>query len=239
MGLLKFGKGNNNAKLRKLGAKLGKSVFTFSIPAGYTCPGAKDCQARFDRAGGRIIDGEGQGFRCFAASMEAVFKGFREVNDANWQALRGCGSSLELSELILESLRAIPEGSIVRVHVAGDFYSETYFRAWMAAAAKRPGVNFYAYTKSVHILAKNMGLVPGNFSITVSEGGKFDSLITAEMKTSRVVFSLEEASVLGLEIDEDDSHAVVGASSFALRIHGQQRKGTKAAEALKAWKGAH
>src|SRR6516225_822056 len=49
-------------------------------------------------------------------------------------------------------------------------------------------------------------------------GGKFDSMITSGMKTSRVVFSLEEAAVLGLEIDEDDSHAALGNSSFALRI---------------------
>ncbi len=34
MNTLLFGKGSNNFKLRKLEAKLGKKVFTFSLPAG-------------------------------------------------------------------------------------------------------------------------------------------------------------------------------------------------------------
>jgi hypothetical protein len=76
--------------------------------------------------------------------------------------------------------------------------------------------------------------IPSNLSITASEGGKWDSLIQENgLKSSKVVFSIEEAAVLGLDIDHDDSHAAVGEDSFALLIHGQQRKGSKAAEALK------
>jgi hypothetical protein len=38
--LLKFGIGN---------AKLGKAIHTFTLPSGYTCPGAEKCLSRFDR----------------------------------------------------------------------------------------------------------------------------------------------------------------------------------------------
>ena len=77
-------------------------------------------------------------------------------------------------------------------------------------------------------------VIPSNMHLTASEGGKFDHLIAEHgLKTSKVVFSIEEAAVLGLAIDHDDSHAAVGEDSFALLIHGQQRKGSKAAEAMK------
>ena len=103
--------------------------------------------------------------------MESVFKGFRAVNDLNFAALKSCKSESEMVVLMVESLEAIPDGSIVRVHVSGDFFSEAYFKAWMLAAFQRPDVRFYAYTKSVHFLARNLAMVPHNFSLTVSEGG--------------------------------------------------------------------
>ena len=80
-------------------------------------------------------------------------------------------------------------------------------------------------------------VIPSNFSLTASEGGKFDSLIAKHnLKSTRVVFSTEEASVLGLDIDEDDTHAAVGKSSFGLLIHGVQAKGSKASAAVQALK---
>jgi hypothetical protein len=232
-----FGSGTNNAKLKKLEQKLGKKVYTFSLPAGYTCPGADKCSARFDRKLGKLVDGQQQEFRCFAASMESVFVGFREHNDRNFALLRSCRTQAEMTDLILASLPQ--KAQIVRVHVSGDFYSERYFRAWMEAATRRTDVQFYAYTKSLHYLVDNLGGVPSNFSITASHGGRYDHLIKEHgLKSAQVVLSLQEASVLGIEIDHDDTHAVRGTGSFGLLIHGQQRKGTAAAEALGKLKAA-
>ena len=53
--LLKFNFGGN--------AKLSKEIVTFSLPSGYSCPGAKDCLAKADRETGKIIDGKHQKFR--------------------------------------------------------------------------------------------------------------------------------------------------------------------------------
>src|SRR5580700_7854901 len=113
--LLKFGKGSNNTKLRKLEEKLGRKVFTFSLPAGYTCPGADKCLTKFDRKTGKITDGAHQEFRCFAASMEAVFTGFRDNNSRNLDLLKAAGSRENARDLILASL---PEkAQIIRIHV--------------------------------------------------------------------------------------------------------------------------
>jgi hypothetical protein len=43
---------------------------------------------------------------------------------------------------------------------------------------------------------------------------------------------------LGLEIDHDDSHAYASDKSFALLLHGNQRKDTLAAKAMSALKRA-
>jgi hypothetical protein len=232
MNTLFFGKGSNNSKLRKLESKLGKKVFTFSLPAGYTCPGANKCLTKFDRTTGKIVDGAHQEFRCFAASMESVFTGFRDNNSRNLELLKEAGNRENARTLILTSLPV--KAQIVRIHVSGDFFSEEYLCAWIDVALARPDIQFYAYTKSLRFVVNHLSEIPSNLSITASEGGKWDHLIRGNgLKSSRVVMSIEEASVLGLDIDHDDSHAAAGENSFALLIHGQQPKGSKAAEAMK------
>ena len=56
MKLLKFG--NPNSKLKKLTKKLGLTLKTFTLPAGWTCPGAKDCLSRADKNTGKVTDGK-------------------------------------------------------------------------------------------------------------------------------------------------------------------------------------
>ena len=45
---------NANGKLKKMAQKLGVTLKTFTLPAGYTCAGAKDCLAFADRKTGKI-----------------------------------------------------------------------------------------------------------------------------------------------------------------------------------------
>ena len=219
---LSFGKGN---------AKLGEEIATFSIPAGWTCPGASQCLARANRETGTIADGSNQAFRCFAASAEAAFPSVRKSRWDNFEKLKGL-STEQMVALIVGSL---PKTKTVRIHVSGDFFSEGYFLAWLEVARQRPGVKFYAYTKSIHLWRKHEAQIPENLVLTASEGGKFDSQI-GELKRAQVVYSPEQAAALGLEIDHDDSHAHSGSESFALLLHGTQQKGSTAAKALSALK---
>jgi hypothetical protein len=220
--LLTFGKGN---------AKLDKQIATFSLPAGHSCPGASQCLALANRQTGKITDGKNQTFRCFAASQEASFPSVRKSRWHNFDSLKKL-SREAMADLILESL---PDAPIVRVHVSGDFFSESYFLAWTDVAKATPGTRFYAYTKSILFWQRNVAQVPANLILTASEGGKFDSAING-FKRATVVYSEEQAAALGLEIDHDDSHAYDGQESFALLLHGTQAKGTVAAKALSALK---
>ena len=87
---------------------------------------------------------------------------------------------------------------------------------------------------------RSRDLVPFNLVLTASYGGRDDHLIEEySLRSAKVVFSVAEAAELGLEIDNDDSHACdpnKANQDFALLIHGVQPKGSKAAEALKILK---
>lgn len=222
--LLKFGQGN---------AKLDKQIFTFSIPAGHSCPGAHLCMAKADRLTGKLTDGGNQEFRCFAATAESAFPSVRKQRWDNFELLRQAKTREAMRDLILASLPH--EATIVRIHVSGDFFSEAYFRAWVDIANARPDAKFYAYTKSLHLWNRLVSEVPANLILTASAGGKFDSQI-GSFKKAIVVYSEEEAAALKLEIDHDDSHAYGGEESFALLLHGGQKKGSQAAKSLSALK---
>lgn len=221
--LLKFNKGN---------AKLSQEIFTFSLPAGYACPGAKECLSRAGRNTGKIQDGLETKFRCFAASAEAQYPAVREQRWHNFDMLKGKTTD-EMVALIESS---IPKrAGIIRVHVSGDFFNEQYFDAWMEVARRNPLRTFYAYTKSLHLWVGKMDSIPKNFALNASRGGIHDWMIdTYKLKSAEVVFSLEDAKAKGLEIDHDDSHAYKSGKSFALLIHGTQPKGSVAAKALSA-----
>jgi Gene product 88 len=221
MNTLSFGKGN---------AKLAKDIVTFSLPAGWTCPGASACLAKADRVTGKLTDGYYQTFRCFAASAEAMYQNVRDSRWQNFDALKGLGRT-DTYNLIMANLPT--KAKIVRIHVSGDFFSEAYFLAWCDVARSNPETTFYAYTKSIHFWQRNVSEVPLNLILTASEGGKFDSQING-FKRATVVYSEEQAAALNLQIDHDDSHAYAGKESFALLLHGTQAKGTVAAKALSA-----
>jgi len=239
--LLRFG--TPNAKLKALETSeynlTRKKVATFSLPSGYTCPGAKECLSYANRKTGKIKDGKHTKFRCFQASAEAVYPSLRNMVWNNFDALRKAEKeaaegreSIEMAKLILKSLEDV-KFDILRVHVGGDFFSLNYFKAWKMVAHNLPDKLFYAYTKSLNFWEGSRNSLPSNFILTASRGGHHDELIDEyNLKCAEVVFSEEEAAEKGLEIDHDDSHAAYSDESFALLIHGTQPKGSEASQAL-------
>ena len=234
MTTLKFG--DPNAKLKKMiKAKLGLRLKTFTLPAGHTCPAAKDCFSRADRVTGKVTDGPDTIFRCFMASAEARSPSLRKlvwhnlglIKDALVDGVDAC------ADLICESLPS--KFDIMRVHVGGDYFSKNYLQAWIEVAKRNPDKVFYSYSKSLHLF-KQFGL-PENLVLTASRGGKHDDLIDLHgWKEALVVYSEQEAIDKGLEIDHDDTHAAFGKENFALLIHGTQPKGSMASQALQAIK---
>ena len=266
--LLSFGNGNSKLKaLREAAAaKLGipaarVRILTLTLPAGWSCPGADECLAFADPVTGKIWDSPELKFRCFEASAER-YENVRQQNWHNFNLLRRLKDEYSIGSLVLDSLKVSTKKFksddvvIVRIHVGGDFYSTKYLEGWSIALRATelpqnqpmPRVIGYAYTKSLHHVAKLRHTLPENFVLTASEGGKYDFGLESKwgyeggspalkgLKTAKVVFSPEQAQSEGLEIDHDDSHAVFGKESFGLLIHGTQPKGSQSAKALSSLK---
>lgn len=218
-------------KFRTGNAKLNKSIATFSLPAGHTCPFAKECLSKSDLLTGKIIDGQHCRFRCFAATSEARATNVRKQRWGNFTILKDAKREKKMGEIIQHSL---PHGmDKIRVHVSGDFFNEWYYVAWLNVALNNPLVTFYGYTKALPFWVKYLRDIPNNFRFTASKGGTHDHLIGEYgLRSAEVVFSVEEAFDKGLEIDHDDSHAIApNGKDFALLIHATQPVGTPAAAA--------
>ena len=235
MKLLKFSTGNGKLKNRLI----------FNIPAGYACPHAGVCKTMADRTTGKIMDlpqftgTEADEYRCFAAMAETR-PTVREARWHNWDLLRevmymGGDQAMLIRDLIDLSLMVQPEKDLVRVHEAGDFWTEQYMRAWFMVAASRPHQKFYAFTKSLGMWLTLKDIIPPNFYLTASQGGTLDYLIPKYpevfQRVAYVVYTEEEAAERGLEIDHDDSHCLVD-KPFALLVHGSQRAGSDAMKAI-------
>ncbi len=234
--LLKFGE--PNAKLKKMLKKLSLKLKTFTLPAGWTCPGAKDCLSKSDRVTGKVTDGPDTEFRCFMASAEARSPSLRKLVWHNFELIRE--ALIEDKKAGFENFphttglihRSLPEKfDILRVHIGGDYFCKEYLQAWIEVAKNNPDKIFYSYSKSLHFF-KQFAL-PENLVLTASRGGKYDELIDLHAwKEALVVYSEQEAIDKGLEIDHDDTHAAFGKENFALLLHGTQPKGSAASQAL-------
>lgn len=226
-GILKFMTGN---------AKLSKDTLIFDLPAGHACPFALNCLAKTSPVTGRLTDGKETQFRCFAATGEALSPQARNLRWHNFNTLRSLKTDSQMVEVILNSIKAfgkIDKIAKVRVHASGDFFSEAYFRAWMTVAKTLPHIVFYAYTKSLPYWVNSLELVPDNFKLNASKGGKFDHLISEHnLKYVEVVHSEAEAKKKKLKVDHNDSFAWAIDKSFALLIHGTQPAGTEASKAM-------
>ncbi len=228
--VLTFSTGND--KLQKL------AITAFDLPAGYTCPFAKVCKTIAHKTGGKFAGGKSikqtGDVRCYAASGEAIFPNVRKMRWRNFDLLNEFKGNVEgMAQLILRSMdfheSKKPRVRVMRIHSAGDFFSQEYFDAWTEAARQRDDVLFYAYTKSLPFWQKRKANLPGNFRLIASEGGKRDELIDKEQfRHAVIVKDKGEAIRRKLNIDINDFLAALGDENFALLMHGSQKAGPAA-----------
>jgi len=226
---LKFGKGNS---------KLGENIFTISLLSGWSCPFASDCLSKVhvDNETGKkkLKDGKDTKFRCFSASQEVMYTNVYDSRKHNFDLLRKKNTA-DMVKIIKDSLPK--KATIIRIHVGGDFFNQSYFDAWLQVAKETPNVLFYAYTKALPFWIARINDIPKNLKLNASKGGLRDDLIKKHnLKEAVVVYSEKQAEELGLEIDHDDTHAYKKEGSFALLIHGSQPAGSEASNALKELK---
>lgn len=214
----------------------GKKVYSFDILSGHSCPFANECLSKVVETseGFRIQDGPNTEFRCFSASQEVIFTNVRKLRSSNFSELKGLTSE----EMAAKLSEAMPKNlGVCRIHVAGDFFNQSYFDAWLSIALNNPDKLFYAYTKSLPYWVNRIGIIPENFVLTASLGGRKDDMIkTYDLRSVKVVFHPSETT---LEIDHTDEHAAnpdTRDQDFALLLHGVNPVGSKAAAAIKRLK---
>lgn len=110
----------------------------------------------------------------------------------------------------------LDDGSpLIRIHDAGDFFSQQYLDRWVSIAESCSQALFYAYTHEVALLKSNMHRIPGNFLVCFSMGGKQDSLIDQTRDYHAEVFpdieAIEKAGYYSQ--DEHDLLCVVAPSN--------------------------
>jgi len=234
MQLLKFS--SENKKLEKLALEVHKqkgiyrNVYSMSIPSGRaeTCPYADKCKAYVGSDGKLVSRDDYIDYRCYSASMEALYPAQLKQRNYNFELLKACNNDRhELMNLINASIPV--EAQIIRIHVGGDFYSQPYFDAWLNVAMLNREIRFYAYTKSLPFWVSRLDSIKlgeyQNMELIASRGGTKDKLIDEYgLKEAVVVYSEQEAKERNLEIDYTDYLACYGKESFALLIHGVQPK---------------
>jgi hypothetical protein len=219
----------------------GRKVVSLDLLSGFSCPFAEECLSKavtLENGRRKIKDGPKTKFRCFSASQEVQYTGVYNRRSKNYKILKPLSTS-SMVDLLAE---AMPKKTgIVRIHVAGDFFNQKYFDAWVSMANRFPHILFYAYTKSLRYWVARLDEIPYNLVLTASMGGREDYLADDySLRKTHVIFSENEAATMGLEIDHSDEHAAVPEwreNDFALLIHGTQPKGSDAAVALKELKG--
>tara|TARA_B100000242_G_scaffold169126_2_gene121023 strand:+ start:539 stop:1270 length:732 start_codon:yes stop_codon:yes gene_type:complete len=229
-------------KMSKGNMKLPKDTLILSISAGITCPGSNNCKAWVTLKDDKRVLNRGNEslFTCFAASEELRYPNVFKSRKYNYDLINSYVIKKDLkglTDLINRSIQANRKNiTKVRIHESGDFYNRLYLEAWKNVAELNKDLIFYCYSKSLLFFPSNRS-IPNNFYMTASYGGKYDYLIDRGYfkRFSKVVFSEDEATKLGLSIDKDDSHCYEdkGKNGFALLLHGMQEKNTPSAEALK------
>ncbi len=102
------------------------------------------------------------------------------------------------------------QNGYIRIHDGGDFFSEQYAIDWLDIANKNPNVNFYSYTKEVSLFKNKIkDLIPKNFTLIYSYGGKEDNLIDKNTdRHSDVFYDYDKMILEGYnDIGDDDKQS--------------------------------
>jgi len=146
-------KRSNDRKVTNLVSKNGKTpaiANTFGLPAGkaFSCPGATSiCESV-----------------CYAGKLEKVYKGVRDVLMHNWNLLKDADepTMVDLLENMINDFRKDCEKKnaklLFRIHWDGDFFNDTYARAWQYVILQNSDIQFWVYTrvKSAALILDNI-----------------------------------------------------------------------------------
>ena len=146
-------KRSNDRKVANLVTKNGKQAAianTFGLPAGkeYSCPGATTiCETV-----------------CYAGKLEKLYKAVKANLLHNWELLRNADepTMVNLLEDMIADFKAdcVKKNApmLFRIHWDGDFFNDTYTRAWQYVILNNTDIQFWVYTrvKSAALMLNNI-----------------------------------------------------------------------------------
>jgi len=129
--------------LRNGNSKLGKNIYSFSLPIS-TCKHKTDYCRQY----------------CYAKKGNFAFPTVKKHYASN---LRYTRYKSFRDHIVLELM--VNRAKYVRIHPSGDFYSQKYFDQWVSIANTSPSVQFLAYTRNYDL---DTSKAPSNFHIYFS-----------------------------------------------------------------------
>ena len=161
---------------------------------------------------------------CYACQGGYLFKQAMVDHTRKLQAY--IDNPTDLAFRIVDRIQRIRKLNAIRIHDSGDFFNRTYAMWWINIMKALPNVQFYAYTKQVAMFKKleEKGLIPDNFSVIYSYGGKQDHLINEKVDRHSKVFASHEEMVAAGYADtseKDDNAANPAIKNIGLVYHGK------------------
>lgn len=133
------------------------SIASFSIPAGISCPDAGTCNGGF----------------CYAQTGRFSMNNTIRSHVKNYLA----SQKNYFVDVMIDRIFRLKRVELIRIHVAGDFYSQAYVNKWTQIISNCPEMKFYAYTKSFVSLDLEALWNLENIHIIQSTGSRDDSKI--------------------------------------------------------------
>jgi len=163
--------GGANEKYR---ARYGNALRIFGLPAYRSTAGKLVC-----RGSGECVHG------CYA--RQGWYRQIKQVAVVRERNLELAMTTRFVPTLDREIRRATSI-RFIRIHDSGDFFSDAYFKKWLALARKHPWIIFFAYTKVIPTVRRFQakGMIPDNMKLVFSEGGRWDHLITEHDRFTRI-----------------------------------------------------
>lgn len=198
---------NGNSDLRR------DRIWTWTLPAWVvtlndgtkfnTCPSAGECAPM-----------------CYARKGTYRFGNVRNAHMKNLMLVLDSLPSWEVA-MSKELDNAKFRGAHVRIHDAGDFFSDTYLAAWLRIINDHPETIFYCYTKEVERFRRMVEpFVYNNFRHVYSYGGRQDSAIMVTDRRCDVFPSTDSLNDAGFNDQrESDLLAIYGPPEVGIVIN--------------------
>ena len=192
-------------------ANPGTAFYNFNTTPGVTCPQKGACWEQK---------------WCYAINGNYNRWSVKKKMEANYELSKSDEFVSIIDKELSRLQQRMPDIKIyIRWNDAGDIYDEKYFKKLIEIAEHNPDVNFYSYTKSVGLVKDAIAnglVIPENYRITFSVGGKQDHLITEDDRQAKVIGTYDEVEEGWHDAAHNDKITYDNAK-IALKYHGQRR----------------